>query len=183
MRFNQYFRLIVLLLGFMVVPVIAAESVTPPFSQTFAQLQKAILVKDFEVLRRHVDLENIVRSKINKFTKWGDFPLARLADQRILDEYAKSRIDTIQYYYRRFRVISITQDGDRAAVCGTFMREAARLNAIFTDGRWIVVSVESPIIDREFENLLKNFQPRATIVKKENILSRGWRKLKRIFGR
>ncbi|MFA5875910.1 MAG: hypothetical protein WC901_04420 [Candidatus Margulisiibacteriota bacterium] len=166
------------------------------FSITLQQLRRAVAAKDLPTLSSHIALETIVQSKIKKLSgqlqqnkglalsiagkavSLGNAPLARLAANYIIEEYKKSSAGTRSYYLKSVTLNKVRQSGGRAQVSGTFMREGAKLFAVWRDDRWIIVGAESAFLDREFEKLLIILQNKVEQKKNDSMVIKGLRKLK-----
>ncbi|MFH1493620.1 MAG: hypothetical protein ABIG70_02350 [Pseudomonadota bacterium] len=190
----KFYSIVCGLVFLLVRPAIAASP--PDFNVTLQKLQRAIATKDVQTLSQHIALDTIVQNKIKRYsakmqqnrglamsiagqaTNLGSAPLAKLASNYILNEFKNSSVGTRSYYLKSYTIKKVEQNSGRASVTGTFVGEGAKLFAVFTNGRWVIVGAESAFMDREFTKLLQILQKQIDQKKKENIIYKGLRKLK-----
>jgi hypothetical protein len=174
---------------------------TASFKDMVQMLRRALLNKDLQFLEAHVDLEGIVKEKVRRFSSTvqgepqftakiagkiislSDFLLAQMACSHIRKEYAKTSPALCQRYYRALVIHRVVENkNETGTVTASFLGSPATLSAVFKDGRWIVVGVESPVIDKEFKLLIKAVEEKAAKLKQENPLLNKLKGLKKRIG-
>ena len=145
-----------------------------PLNRTVSKIKQALLLKDYKVLNRQVALESIVKAKIRKFSgllrekrslmvrtagrmmQMSEPVTAKLITNYILSQYNNSSLDQRSEFLNTFLPQKISELEQVAYVSGCFMGAGITIAAANLDGEWVVVGVESPLIDNEFKNLLKS---------------------------
>jgi hypothetical protein len=150
---------------------------TNDFGQTISLMQKALFEKNTDFLLEHIDLNGIVKAKIKKLSSQASKQksktskmtgkaigftepiLTKLATHFITKEFSKSTLSLRQKYLDAL-IISKTGGNDQVGFAyGTFAGKPATIVAIKEQGKWIIIGVESPIIDQEL-NILLNYLKR-----------------------
>lgn len=144
----------------------------PPFKETVSLLQKAIKKGDARTLHQYVGIENIIKAKIEKYahkaqdrksffmrsvgkiTEIGAPALEKILVGVIDSEFSKSSESMRNMYLSQLKIRQIGEKNYYAFAAGTFLGSPAVIAAVKNDTKWLVVGAESPIIDREFKNLL-----------------------------
>ena len=145
----------------------------PSLQITLKVIQNALLDKDMVTLNRHIAFQSIVESKLKKYSKvakknksFGNKVLGNamslgqpmfggIATNFILKEYAKSPRSLRQYYYNSLKINSIKEKGNNAVARVSFMGSPGLIYCTNTNNTWMITNVESPVIDQEFQNLMK----------------------------
>lgn len=146
---------------------------TGHFKATLDQLQLALVFGDLDYIHAHLSLDAILQAKIKQFSAlvqkqsgfWkrtaakivgtGDFLVAKGAAVIIEKEYSRSSRSLRKYYKQNLALLSYKVKGDKAAASGLLLGAPASLFAVKTKGEWVVVGIESPLIDREVKRILK----------------------------
>jgi len=165
---NNLVKSVVLLI--LLVQLAGAE----PLSRTVSKVKQALLLKNYKVLNRQVALESIVKAKLRKFSgllkekrslmvrtagrvmQLSEPVTAKLITNYILRQYNNSSLDQRSEFLTTFLPQKISELEQVAYVSGCFMGAGITIAAANLDGEWVVVGVESPLIDNEFKNLLKS---------------------------
>ena len=141
--------------------------------ETIDSLRQALRQKDLGTLQSHIALESIVRSKLKRYAlkakrkesltakvagqalSMSEGKLAPLATSYILSEFGHSSGGLRQSYLSSLKINRVMERGNYGVAVGSFMGEQVIISCLKIEGNWIVVGVDSPLIDREFRNLLK----------------------------
>ena len=152
---------------------IALDKDAEEFKATCDQLQLALVFGDMDYINAHLALDSIIQAKIKKFSGlvqkqsgfWkrtaakivgaGDSVLAKTVSGIAIKEYNKSPRSMRKQFKKNLSLTSYKVKGDTATASGSFMSSPASLYAIKKNGQWIVVGVESPLVDEEIKKLLK----------------------------
>lgn len=139
-----------------------------------SKIRQALLLKDYKVLNQQVALESIVKAKLHKFSgllkvkrslmvrtagrvmQMSEPVTAKIITNYILSQYNNSSLDQRSEFLNTFLPQKISELEQVAYVSGNFMGAGITIAAANLDGEWVVVGVESPLIDNEFKNLLKS---------------------------
>lgn len=154
--------------------LVATGVCAEPFKQTLNKLETALLTQNMVYLNQHVAFDSIVKAKLKKFASkaktegsfvgksagklmnFGEGALTGLATKFILSEYGKSSPALRQAYFNHFKLGKVGENGNYAFASATFLGNPAVISAIKDkNSNWVIIGVESPIIDKEFNNLLK----------------------------
>lgn len=148
-----------------------ARSLSLP--ETIDSLRQALRQKDMATLQSHIALESIVRSKLKRYAlkakrkesltakvagqalAMSEGKLAQLATSYILSEFRHSSGGLRQSYLSSLKIDRIMERGNYGVAVGSFMGGQVIISCLKIENKWIVVGVDSPLIDREFRNLLK----------------------------
>ncbi|MBU0672678.1 MAG: hypothetical protein KJ732_06605 [Candidatus Margulisbacteria bacterium] len=143
------------------------------FKQMSPLLQKAILDKDMAVLQKHIDLYGIIKSKIHTLSQkaqqkksfrykilgktigLSESILAKLASEVVIKEFKITPRAVRKRYLDQLKIEGIGQQGRQGYAFGAFMGKPFHIAAIKTKGKWLIIGVESEIIDQEMDYLLK----------------------------
>jgi hypothetical protein len=138
-----------------------------------AALQTAIAKADQAYLNQHVALEGIVRGKVKKYAaqaqqkdslsaksaglvmKSSEGAVVKLAAGFIRSQFNKSSPALRQNYLQALHWNKIGERGDSGYAAGTFLGQSAYLAGVKINGEWVVVGADSPLLDKEFQNLMK----------------------------
>lgn len=143
------------------------------FRATIDLLENAIRSGDGNALAKHVDLNGILRYKIRRYSAkaeqkssavtrlagrlagFSEPAITGAASRFIMSEFSKSSPGLRGGYLRSLDLTKIGKAGRSAYAVGTFLGKPAVLSAVKIGTQWIIIGVESPIIDSEFKNLLR----------------------------
>lgn len=169
---NHFVVIAIMLLAF-ACPSFGGEKTAGSFKAVVAALQKALLKGDKIELNRYLALEGIVRSKLQKYEhkaagkssflirsagrviSLGEPAFVKAATALINSRFEKSAPEARRAYLKQLKFKKIGENGGYGFAVGTFMGQPAVISGVKTDGRWLVVGAESPVIDAEFKNLMK----------------------------
>ena len=158
---------------FLMGPAFALDQETGPFKAAIDQLQLALVFGDMDYVHAHLSLDSILQVKIKKFSSlvqkqsgfWkrtaakivgaGDSLAAKGAAVVIEKEYSKTPRSLRKYYKQNLHITAYKVKGDKAFASGSFLGSPASLSAVKIKGNWVVVSVDSPLIDKEVKRILK----------------------------
>lgn len=164
--------IILLVLFLQIAAPVLAENKNDSLKNTIALLRNALLKKDMQVLLKHIDFNGIIKAKVKgyafraqkkgfmlkaagKIVSLGEPVINIAASKYILNEFSRSSLTLRKSYLSSLSINKCWDNGQAGVVTGTFMGELAILQALKINGKWVVVSVNSPLIDREFRDLLK----------------------------
>ncbi|OGC32886.1 hypothetical protein A2311_00050 [candidate division WOR-1 bacterium RIFOXYB2_FULL_48_7] len=138
--------------------------------ETIHATQQALLEKNTKVVYQNIALQGIVNSKIKKFTRlakkqdslagkmigWSEPLLLKSATGFIMGEFNRSSRGLRQSYLNSFQLGKVVENGAYGYATATFLGAKAVLSAVKdNNGNWQIVGAESPVLDKEFNNLLK----------------------------
>jgi hypothetical protein len=143
------------------------------FAKTIPQIQKALVNKDQKYISQHVALESIIRYKVDQYVKkaqqgsmiskiggfvasLGEGGASKLIAKMALSSYNKSSLSDRQYFLNQVKINRVTETKDKGSAAGSFMGKPLGLSGICKNGQWIIVAVESPLINLEIKNALKS---------------------------
>ncbi|MDI6731195.1 MAG: hypothetical protein QME05_01260 [Candidatus Margulisbacteria bacterium] len=172
---KKYFTVIFVLIivFFMAASALASDQETANFKATIDQLQMALVFGDMDYIHAHLSLNSILQAKIKKFSSlvqkqggfWkrtaakivgaGESLAAKGAAVVIEKEYGKTSRSLRKFYKNSLNLSSYKVKGDKATASGSFLGSPALLSAVKIKGKWVVVGVESPLIDKEVKRILK----------------------------
>lgn len=147
------------------------------FQAAVLRIQTAITTKNMPVLTRHIALEKIVANKIKKYSHKAESKgsitlsvagklvnlseplLTKMVANIVLREYGKASPAYINSYTSTLKFSKIGEKDNYGYAGGSFMGSRGLLSGLKNDkGEWIIVDVESPIIDRELNSLMKKLK-------------------------
>lgn len=142
--------------------------------RTVGKIKQALLLKDYKVLNQQVALESIVKAKLRKYSgllrekrslmvrtagkvmQMSEPVTAKIITNYILSQYNNSSLDQRSDFLSTFLPQRVHELEQVAYVSGCFMGAGITIAAANLNGEWVVVGVESPLIDNEFKKLLKS---------------------------
>jgi len=163
---------ILLIAGLLLASPTSAKAETS-FKSTLNQLKSALLNKDFKIINSHLALSGIIRSKVKKLSKQAQKnksllkravgkvagfsePLVTKATTKfVLREYGKSSRSLRAKYLKSLRFSKIKVKGKTAYAIGSFLGKPASVYAKKIKGKWVIVGVESPLIDADLKRILR----------------------------
>ncbi len=120
-----------------------------------------------------IALEGIVRGKVRKYARlagknrslmarsagavasWSEPAITRAASSFVLKEFGRSSPARRRRYLNALHITKVGDNGQSGYVSGSFLGRPAFLAALRSGGDWVIVGAESPIIDEEFNRLLR----------------------------
>jgi hypothetical protein len=151
----------------------ALNKETAVFKETLDQLQLALVYQDMGYINEHLSLDGVIKAKIDqlsslaqkqggmwkksaaKFAGLMDKVLAKTASTFILREYNKSPLALRKQYQQGLKLTTYQVKEDKGFASGIFLGQPASLTATKIKDEWVVVSVESPLINKELKRILK----------------------------
>jgi hypothetical protein len=153
---------------------------TSPVSASMAEikaavdeLHQAIATKNLLLLEKKIPLDQLVRSKIKKYSRqaqakgnWvgksagklaqlGEGAVTAAATKFIRREFSRSTPALRQHYLKGLVFTKYGEKGNYGFASGSFLGRPAYLSLIKNKNGWLVVGADSPVLDEEFNNLLK----------------------------
>lgn len=140
---------------------------------TVAELRQAIAAKNLPLLERKIPLDQLIRQKIKKYSQqvqtkgnWlgksagklaqlGEGAVTAAAAQYIRREFSRSTPALRQHYLQALVFNKYGVKGDYGFASGSFLGRPAYLSLVKVKNGWTIVGADSPVLDEEFNNLLK----------------------------
>lgn len=172
--------LILIVLKLIIISIPAEAESTLTFKQSLPVIKQALRNQNFKILDQQIALNGIVGSKIKKVigkpktkSSTGRKTLAglllkseplltKLATNFIRQNYSKSSQAERNMYVATLIIKKVFEKPERGTAHGSFMGKPASFYAKKIKGKWVIVGVDSVIIDQEIDNLLKILLNRDT---------------------
>jgi len=169
---------LILMLLLLVLPSFAAnipKQDDGTFVQTLPLIQNALLNKDMPYLNQRIATEGIVKAKVDKilkkaesgsfFSKVGGFiaemnrgNISKTISGLALHAYTGSSAAQRKYYLSRVKIKHVQEKDNQGTATGLFMGEGLVISGIKKGGKWIIVEIDSPLIDQEIKFALKSLR-------------------------
>jgi hypothetical protein len=154
-------------------PALFAGGKDESFKQTIETLKKAIVAGDISYLSKHIAFEGIIRSKVKKYAglagknksfmargagavaSWTEPAITKAASSFTLKEFGRASPSLRRRYLDALHITRSGDNGQSGYISGSFLGRPAFLAAVRNGKDWVIVAAESPIIDEEFNRLLR----------------------------
>ena len=174
-------KLLTLFILAILISLTLAADATPTFKQTLPVIKQALRVQNFEIINQQIALNGIVSAKIKRvMAKTNAKPttgrntlahlllrseplFTKLAVNFIRQQYSRSSPAERNMYVNSLVIKKVFEKPDRATAHGSFKGNKASFYGKKIKGQWVIVGIESAIIDQEIDNLLKLLLNRDTL--------------------